>query len=332
MTSSLHTFFLLLILIISEPAYAQVLKDRDYWINRYLSVNYPLKHINVTSPYGNRSDPFSHKPAVHHGLDLQASYEEVYAMFDGNVLSVGKDSRSGLYITLEHGNYIISYCHLSEISVVEGQDILAGDVVGVSGNSGRSTGPHLHITVKCNKEYVNPYTLILYIRDVKEESYSALGAGAKSLPAPEDFLTFYAPAAMEQQRKYGIPASVTLSQMAYESGWGQSQLAKNGNNYFGIKATREWIKSGYPYSLHDDDRKGEAFCNYASAEQSIEHHSRLLMSDRYRQCRQYSQTDYHNWLVSIKKAGYATSGNYVKTCEKIIKHHRLYLYDRLAMS
>lgn len=145
------------------------------------------------------------------------------------------------------------------------------------------------------------------------------------------FFERYAPIAMDQQQKYGIPASVTLSQMAYESGWGQSSLARNGNNFFGIKATPSWINEGKPYSLHDDDKKNEAFCNYSSPMESVEHHSSLLLSDRYKRCRRYSETDYHNWLVSIKAAGYATSNKYVQSCEKIIKSYRLYLYDRLAM-
>ena len=135
---------------------------------------------------------------------------------------------------------------------------------------------------------------------------------------------------MDQQQRYGIPASVILAQMAYESYYGQSTLAVTGNNFFGIKCTRDWIKSGKPYSVHDDDRKDEKFCNYASAKESIEHHSRLLMSNRYKRCRRFSATDYHNWLVGIKAAGYATYPGYVRTLENMIKRYKLYLYDRLA--
>jgi flagellum-specific peptidoglycan hydrolase FlgJ len=56
-----------------------------------------------------------------------------------------------------------------------------------------------------------------------------------------------------------------------------------------------------------------------------------LMSDRYKRCHAYSSTDYHNWLVALKQAGYATAKNYVQLCEQLIKCHKLYLYDRLAM-
>jgi len=70
--------------------------------------------------------------------------------------------------------------------------------------------------------------------------------------------------------------------------------------------------------------------NFASPEASMEYHSRLLMSDRYKQCWKYSSTDFHNWLVSIKSAGYATARDYVQKCERIIMKHKLYLYDVAA--
>ena len=136
---------------------------------------------------------------------------------------------------------------------------------------------------------------------------------------------------MEQQQRYGIPASVTLAQMAYESFWGKSTLATAGNNYFGIKCSSDWLAAGKPYSLHNDDHPNEKFCNYATVEESIDHHSRLLMSDRYKRCRRYSSTDYHNWLVGIKAAGYATAPDYVKKLESMIKRYKLYLFDHLAL-
>ena len=59
--------------------------DREYWIDRYLSVSYPLEQIHVTSPYGKRKDPFTGKASHHCGIDLKARNEEVKAMFDGYV-------------------------------------------------------------------------------------------------------------------------------------------------------------------------------------------------------------------------------------------------------
>lgn len=310
--------------------------DRDYWIDRYLSVSYPLKRIKVHSPFGVRKDPVSGERTPHHGLDLQAHYEEVYSMFDGIVKDTGSDSRSGRYVILQHGAYTVSYCHLSKVTVRSGDELFAGDPVGYSGNTGRSTAPHLHITCRYKGEYSDPYTLLVYIKEVREEAVKALGGDKKAAKRVaqvnrHDFFNKYADAAMAQQQRYGIPASVTLAQMAFESSWGQSTLATAGNNFFGIKCSSQWLAAGKPYSLHSDDRPNEKFCNYVSVEESIEHHSRLLMGSRYKRCRRYGATDYHNWLVAIKACGYATAPDYVSKLEGLIKRYKLYLFDRIAL-
>ena len=137
--------------------------DREKWLERYMSVSLPLKSIKVTSPFGIRKDPFTGKRRMHNGIDLHARNDEVYAMFSGVVKKVGYDKRSGNYVTLQHGEYTVSYCHLSRVTVKERTLVLAGDVVGITGNTGRSTGEHLHVTCrKGNCQYVNPYTLLLY--------------------------------------------------------------------------------------------------------------------------------------------------------------------------
>ena len=332
MLLNLRSFLLFLIFCLPAHVYSES-ADRNYWICRYLSVSYPLKNIKVNSPFGSRKDPLSGKKSTHSGLDLRAHYEEVYAMFDGTVQKIGSDSRSGNYIILRHGEYTVSYCHLSKAYAREGEELIAGHIIGVSGNSGRSTGPHLHLTCRYKGDIVDPYTLLIYIREVRAEAVKALGSTMSPGEVTvdhDDFFDMYATAAMEQQQRYGIPASVTLAQMAFESFWGKSTLASVGNNYFGIKCSRDWLAAGKPYSLHNDDCPNEKFCNYNSVEESIEHHSRLLMSDRYKRCHRYSETDYHNWLLGIKAAGYATDPDYVKKLEDMIKRYKLYLYDRLA--
>jgi hypothetical protein len=137
-------------------------------VARYLSVCYPLSHIKVNSPYGYRKDPFTGKRKFHNGIDLHARSAKVFAMMQGRVIAVGQDKVSGKYVTLRHGNFTVSYCHLSQISVSQGQDVLSGDVVGITGNTGRSTGEHLHITIRQKREYVNPRIFLDYINSVKE--------------------------------------------------------------------------------------------------------------------------------------------------------------------
>ena len=131
------------------------------WISSYSSITYPLKSIKVTSHYGYRRDPFTGKLSWHNGLDLRAKNEPAYAMMDGIVEKVGYDNRSGNYVTLRHGNYHVSYCHLSSIIVRKGEYVYPGIIVGITGNTGRSTGSHLHLTCKKDGKSVNPTILFI---------------------------------------------------------------------------------------------------------------------------------------------------------------------------
>jgi flagellum-specific peptidoglycan hydrolase FlgJ len=156
----------------------------------------------------------------------------------------------------------------------------------------------------------------------------------KGLPSDseDNFLAYFAEAAMEQQRLYGIPASVTLAQMALESKWGRSSLARTNNNYFGIKASSQWLASQRPIVYHTDDKPNEKFCVFSDVWESMEYHSRLLMGKRYSVCHQFNEQEYHGWLLGIKASGYATAKDYVLRCEQIIKKHKLYLFDQIAMT
>lgn len=149
----------------------------------------------------------------------------------------------------------------------------------------------------------------------------------------QTFIQTYAPAAMEQQRKYGIPASVTLAQMALESAWGESSLAHEANNYFGIKASSQWINEGKPSKMYIDDHNyPEKFCAFPSVMDSMEYHSKILMGNRYGACRQYGQTDHYNWICGIKAGGYASDPNYVSSIESTIKANGLDRYDQQVAS
>ncbi len=128
--------------------------------DRLLALVSPLRHISVTSPFGYRRDPITKRKALHNGLDLKANYEPAYAMMHGEVIKVGRNKRSGLYVTLRHGDFTVSYCHLSQALVTEGYHIRPGTIIAQTGNSGRSTGPHLHLTLKKDGKYINPAILL----------------------------------------------------------------------------------------------------------------------------------------------------------------------------
>lgn len=141
------------------------------WTDRYMSVSYPLRKIEITSDYGNRIDPFTGKRSWHSGLDLRASKgDAAYAMMFGLVIKVGSDKRSGKYVTLRHGDFSVSYCHLSKPLVKVGQIVYAGEPVGLTGSTGRSTGPHLHLTLKRGRKKLHPHIMLDYIRTVREDA------------------------------------------------------------------------------------------------------------------------------------------------------------------
>lgn len=147
---------------------------RQEYINYYLSVSFPLKKLIVNSSFGIRKDPFTEKKKKHNGLDLQAAADEVYAMFDGIIKKIGEDKRSGKYITIAHGEFLVSYCHLSYIWVEPGMHIKPGEVVGITGNTGRSTGEHLHITCKRGSKYIDPEILIQHIKSTQASALKSL--------------------------------------------------------------------------------------------------------------------------------------------------------------
>ena len=128
----------------------------------------PLEKIHINSGFGMRRHPIYHKRIMHNGIDLSARYEKVYSMFPGTVIKVGQDSRSGKFVTVRTGIYTISYCHLSQQLVKEMEFVSAGTNIAISGNTGASTGPHLHLTSKKDGKVFNPVILIKYINRCRE--------------------------------------------------------------------------------------------------------------------------------------------------------------------
>ena len=143
----------------------------------------------------------------------------------------------------------------------------------------------------------------------------------------------YAEAAMDQMKRYGIPASVILAQGIIESASGASELSRKGNNHFGIKATSAWLEEGGRYLVYDDDKADEKFCAYDSVADSYEHHSRFLVENRrYASLFNLSPDDYEGWAEGLQKAHYASSASYADTIKAVIRNNGLDRYDRMAMA
>ena len=144
--------------------------DKEKWLERNMSVSLPQKRVKVTSPYGMRKDPMTGIYKKHNGVDLRARKAMVYSMFPGIVHKVGYDERSGNYVIIHHGEIAVSYCHLSKILIIKGSRVHAHEVIGISGNTGRSTGEHLHVTCKMKGTYINPEIIFQYIRNILDSS------------------------------------------------------------------------------------------------------------------------------------------------------------------
>ena len=140
----------------------------------------------------------------------------------------------------------------------------------------------------------------------------------------QQYFDQYKDMAIDQMRRYHIPASITLAQGVLESGAGKSELAVKGNNHFGIKCHGWTGRAVY----HDDDENNECFRAYRSASESFEDHSKFLTtSNRYSSLFRLKQTDYKGWAYGLKSCGYATNPRYAIQLIDIIQLYKLYEYD-----
>ena len=140
-----------------------------------------------------------------------------------------------------------------------------------------------------------------------------------------DYIKKYAPIAVSEMHRSGVPASITLAQGMLESRYGLSSLAADGNNHFGIKCHRNW--SGKTMRVNDD-APNECFRVYGNAEESFRDHSDFLRyQDRYKSLFELKPTDYKGWAKGLKKAGYATDPKYAEKLIKIIEDYHLDKYD-----
>ncbi len=143
------------------------------------------------------------------------------------------------------------------------------------------------------------------------------------------YIDTYSEIAMDEMRKYKIPASITLAQGILESRSGQSLLTTRSNNHFGIKCHKGWTGDS---TLHDDDEDDECFRVYKYPEESFRDHSLFLAErKRYADLFKLKQTDYKGWAKGLRKAGYATDRKYPEKLINIIEAYDLYEYDEKVL-
>ena len=140
-----------------------------------------------------------------------------------------------------------------------------------------------------------------------------------------NYIEQYKAIAMKEMKRTGVPASITLAQAIVESKSGESNLAKNHNNHFGIKCKTDWTGAK---TYQDDDSKQECFRAYESAEQSFKDHSNFLKNrPNYVALFLLDPVDDTAWAYGLKKAGYATASDYPNKLLKIIDDYELAQYN-----
>ena len=142
----------------------------------------------------------------------------------------------------------------------------------------------------------------------------------------EQYVAKYKDVAIIEMNRYGIPASITLAQGILESGNGESRLAVDGLNHFGIKCHENWNGETI---LEDDDKKGECFRKYDKVSESYRDHSLFLTErGRYSFLFEYKKTDYKAWAKGLKKAGYATNPKYPQLLIDLIEKYDLSRFEK----
>lgn len=120
----------------------------------------PLETISINSSYGYRYHPIDKVKKFHAGIDLQARNSTVYSIVAGVVESSGYSAGLGYFVKIRFNEYQFIYGHLSQYFVLSGDKIKAGQQIGKTGNSGKSTGEHLHFAVKKGNRFINPISFI----------------------------------------------------------------------------------------------------------------------------------------------------------------------------
>ena len=141
----------------TKPDDLVFLVDHYLEMIQYIPLGAPVPGV-VTSKFGRRIDPINSKPAFHNGIDIKGRMgSDVKATADGTVFKTGYNRGDGRFVTLEHNNgFRTTFCHFKKILVKKGERVERGQTIGLLGNSGRSTGPHVHYEITYQNTPVNP--------------------------------------------------------------------------------------------------------------------------------------------------------------------------------
>ena len=172
-----------------------------------------------------------------------------------------------------------------------------------------------------------PLTQITKPAEPVKNSDKVSTTNSTSIKTPaESYIERFKNIAITEMNGSGIPASITLAQGILESGSGNSKLAKEANNHFGIKCATEWKGETI---LQDDDNKDDCFRVYKSPEESFRDHTEFLKRKRYASLFELDKNDYRGWANGLKTAGYATNPRYAELLISLVERYELSRFDRI---
>ena len=269
---------------VKDSIMAGLLHDR-------LNVCLPLDFLKVNSKYGYRQDPVLKCTKFHDGIDLKCSYDYVYSMLPATVKEVSHGNKGyGNYVILDYGIMECLYGHLSAIVVEEGEIIPAGSVVAISGNTGKSTGPHLHIRLRKNGKSVDPKPFISFLNDYiirLQDKIAFVRDGIK----PQQELNIQN--LVTEMDRYGITNQrYVVAQALLETGYFTSRVCLECNNLFGLRRPSD----GSYYEFDRWEESVKAYKDYV----------------QYK----YKGGDY---LLFLKRIGYAEDPDYIVKVHQIAK-------------
>lgn len=226
-------------------------------IKQRMDVCLPLDFISVNSRYGYRSDPFSKCKKFHDGIDLKAHYQHVYSMLPGIVTQVVYSNKGyGNHVVMDYGDIQVLYGHMSAITVRQGDKVLAGTIVGISGSTGKSSGPHLHIKISAHGKSLDPTPFIGYLNRYitrLQDRIAYLRFGERP-PQELNIENLYA-----ALRKYNVMyPKIVVAQAIIETGYFSSNACLNYNNLFGLRRP----SNGQYYRFENWEQSVKAYKDY----------------------------------------------------------------------
>lgn len=259
---------------VRDSMMAALLQDR-------LNVCLPLDFLKVSSHYGHRADPILRCTRFHDGIDLRCSYAHVYAMLPARIKEVHYGNKGyGNYVILDHGNIECLYGHLSNILVKEGEIVSAGTVVAISGNTGKSTAPHLHIRLRKDGKRVNPLPFIDYLNGYITRLRDRITT-VRFGKTPSMQLTIDNLAKVIRQNGLSHPR-IIIAQALLETGYFTSRVCTECNNLFGLRK-----KDGSYYRFNSWEESVKAYKDYVQYKYKSGSYLRFLKDIGYAEDPEY---------------------------------------------